>query len=340
MLRRGRMGKVPLAVPTWGDPPGPHAGEDQARHDRLVAVAGNEQSAVCPAGYGQHCGPHRQRASARGEEGRLGADGVGHQVLRARQILPAGHSVVEAVGGEQIIAKRVLTQHGQDAVVDTGALAVPRRTEAVAVASVVVDQRVQQWCLRLIHGGSGTQGLRAPIGAQLLINRSWPLLSEDFPPHVLRQYALLADGERGVLVGPRGDYCWMCLPRWHDGAVFNSLLGGAGVYAVAPDLPRFVWGGYYEPRSLIWRSRWVTTDAIVECREALALPADTHTAVLLRRIHVIDGQRRMRIALDVRADFGTHVMSDVSCAETDGGRVWSGRSGPYRFRWTGADNTE
>jgi len=24
-------------------------------------------------------------------------------------------------------------------------------------------------------------------------------------PHVLREYALLADGERGALVGPRGD---------------------------------------------------------------------------------------------------------------------------------------
>lgn len=154
----------------------------------------------------------------------------------------------------------------------------------------------------------------------------------------MRQYALLADGERGVLVGPRGDYCWMCLPRWHNGAVFNSLLGGAGVYAVAPAVPRFVWGGYYEPRSLIWRSRWVTSDGIVECREALALPADAHTAVLLRRIHVIDGQPRMHIELDIRADFGTHAISDVACGETDVGRVWTGRSGPYRFRWTGADN--
>ncbi|OMC17207.1 glycoside hydrolase [Mycobacterium sp. SP-6446] len=166
------------------------------------------------------------------------------------------------------------------------------------------------------------------------------MLSDEFPPHVLRQYALLADGERGVLVGPRGDYCWMCLPRWHDGAVFNSLLGGGGVYAVAPDVSRFVWGGYYEPRSLIWRSRWVTTDGIVECREALALPTDAHTAVLLRRIHVIDGPARMRIALDIRADFGAHAMSDVSCHETDGGRVWTGRSGPHRFRWAGGENAK
>ena len=33
-------------------------------------------------------------------------------------------------------------------------------------------------------------------------------------PHVLREYALLADGERGILVGPRGDFAWMCFPRW------------------------------------------------------------------------------------------------------------------------------
>jgi hypothetical protein len=29
-------------------------------------------------------------------------------------------------------------------------------------------------------------------------------------PHVLREYALLADGERGIIVGPRGDFAWMC----------------------------------------------------------------------------------------------------------------------------------
>lgn len=166
------------------------------------------------------------------------------------------------------------------------------------------------------------------------------LLAERFPPQVLRQYALLADGERGVVVGPYGDYCWMCMPRWHGGAVFASLLGGAGVYAVAPDLPRFVWGGRYEARSLIWRSRWVTTHGIVECREALSLPADAHTAVLLRRIHAVDGRSRMCIVLDVRAEFGAHPMCDLSRDEFRGKPVWTGRSGPYRLRWTGGDDAQ
>jgi len=157
-------------------------------------------------------------------------------------------------------------------------------------------------------------------------------LAELVSPHVLREYALLADGERGIVVGPRGDCCWMCLPRWDSPGVFNSLLGGRGLYAVSPDHPRFVWGGRYEEQSLIWRSRWVSTDAIVECREALAFPGDPHTAVLLRRISALDRPTRMQIALEVRAGFGDEPMCDLS--RSDG--VWTGRSGPIRFRWTGA----
>ncbi|MDG3013846.1 glycoside hydrolase family 15 protein [Speluncibacter jeojiensis] len=153
-----------------------------------------------------------------------------------------------------------------------------------------------------------------------------------FPPHVLREYALLADGERGIVIGPRGDCVWMCLPRWHSPAVFNTLLGGSGVYAVAPAWARFVWGGRYEARSLIWRSRWVTTDGVVECREALAFPGDIHTAVVLRRIRALDQTTRMRVDLNVRTGCGVREMTDLVCT----GGVWSGRSGPCRLRWSGA----
>jgi alpha,alpha-trehalase len=97
-----------------------------------------------------------------------------------------------------------------------------------------------------------------------------------FQPQVLREYALLADGYRGALCGPRGEIAWMCAPLWHDDAVFSALLGGAGHYVIEPE-ESFVWGGFYEPRSLIWRNRWVTTSTIVECREALARPANRET---------------------------------------------------------------
>ena len=69
---------------------------------------------------------------------------------------------------------------------------------------------------------------------------------EDFPPQVLSEYALLADGERGAVLGPRGEIVWMCVPRWDSDAVFSSLIGGRGGYAITPVEP-FVWGGYYEP---------------------------------------------------------------------------------------------
>ncbi|OBI97772.1 glycoside hydrolase family 15 protein [Mycobacterium asiaticum] len=159
-----------------------------------------------------------------------------------------------------------------------------------------------------------------------------PSAAERLSPHVLREYAVLADGERGIVVGPRGDYSWLCLPRWDSPAVFSSLLGGPGGYTVCPAEPRFVWGGHYEERSLIWRSRWVTTDGIVECREALAFPGDQHTAVLLRRTIAVDRPARVFVALDLRANFGAERIRDL---RLDSG-VFMGRSGPHRFRWTGA----
>ena len=106
-----------------------------------------------------------------------------------------------------------------------------------------------------------------------------------FGPQVLREYALVADGERGGLIGPHGDLVWMCAPRWDSDAVFSALIGGGGAYAVTPADPWHVWGGYYEPDSLIWRSRWVTSGTVIECREALAFPGDPDRIVLLRQVH-------------------------------------------------------
>jgi len=54
----------------------------------------------------------------------------------------------------------------------------------------------------------------------------------EFPLHVLSEYALLADGERGTLVGPRGDSIWTCAPRWDSDAVFSALTSGAGVHVL------------------------------------------------------------------------------------------------------------
>ncbi|MFI6146985.1 glycoside hydrolase family 15 protein [Streptomyces sp. NPDC051109] len=152
------------------------------------------------------------------------------------------------------------------------------------------------------------------------------------PPHVLREYALIADGERGALIGPRGDIVWLCAPRWDSGALFSSLIGGPGHYTVSPR-GRFVWGGYYEEGTLIWRNRWITENGIVESREALAFPGDPRRAVLLRRITAVEGDADLTVHLDPHADFGSSGPREV---RRDGDGTWNGRSGALRWRWTGA----
>ena len=143
-------------------------------------------------------------------------------------------------------------------------------------------------------------------------------------PQVLRDYALLADGERGILVGPRGDLAWMCFPGWDSEALFSSLIGGAGSYAITPRDP-CVWGGYYEPASLIWRSRWVTVDnAIIECRDALALPAQPDRAIILRRLIARQATAHVTVALNPRGAFGHAPLRRL--ARNDAGH-WRGQVG-------------
>lgn len=158
-----------------------------------------------------------------------------------------------------------------------------------------------------------------------------PPESTAFPPQALRDYALLADGERGALVGPRGEICWLCAPRWHDEAVFATLIGGAGVYAVTP-AGRYVPGGSYEDGSLIWRSRWVTQHGIVECREALAYPGDADRLVLLRRVRAVEGPARLDVVLHPRAGYGAEALR---AAHRDEAGVWTARVGGLHLRWAG-----
>ena len=146
---------------------------------------------------------------------------------------------------------------------------------------------------------------------------------------VLREYALLADGERGALVDPHGNVAWLCAPQWHDPALF-SLLGGRSSFAVTPT-ERFVWGGYYEPGTLIWRSRWVTQDGIIECREALALPARSERLVLLRRVHAVDGAAQVRVALRPRVDYDRRALR----LRRDERGVWRGASGALHLTVSG-----
>lgn len=154
----------------------------------------------------------------------------------------------------------------------------------------------------------------------------------DYPLFVLREYAFCGDGERGMLIGPRGDISWLCAPRWESPAVFAHLIGGRGLYAVTPTSDAFVWGGHYDDGSLIWRNRWTTTTQTIECRDALAYPGDPNTVVVLRRIIAGEKDAEVRVVLDPRDDFGRHALTRATLREG----VWTGRTGPLHVRWSGA----
>ncbi|MEV4754226.1 glycoside hydrolase family 15 protein [Micromonospora sp. NPDC049559] len=159
-----------------------------------------------------------------------------------------------------------------------------------------------------------------------------PVAGRPAGPSVLREYALLADGYRGALVDPAGNIDWLCAPGWDSASVFGGLLGARGRYGLTPTDPRTVWGGYYEPGTLVWTSRWVTTGGIVESREALAFPGDERRLVLLRRVHALDHDAELTVRLEPAADFGRSGLSELRRE----GAGWSARSGDLYLRFSGA----
>ncbi|MEO9176392.1 MAG: glycoside hydrolase family 15 protein, partial [Gaiellales bacterium] len=95
----------------------------------------------------------------------------------------------------------------------------------------------------------------------------------------------------------------------------------------------YVWGGYYEPGSLIWHSRWVTEDnAVIECREALALPTRQDRAVVLRRVVALRGSARVQVSLQPCGEFGRAPMRRLS---RDDAGIWRGRVGDILVAWSG-----
>lgn len=147
-------------------------------------------------------------------------------------------------------------------------------------------------------------------------------------PHVLREYAVLGDGERGAVVGADGQVVWLCAPAWHSDPVFDRLLGGHCGYQLAPTEHWSVWSGTYRPGSLVWCTQWVTGDTVIHCEDALAVPADQHRTVLLRRIIGGDQAAPVAARLTLPSAAARHLQRVGRSWVTE----WEGRY----LRWYGA----
>lgn len=154
-------------------------------------------------------------------------------------------------------------------------------------------------------------------------------------PVVLREHALIADGERGAVVGPHGNIAWLCVPRWHDEPVFSSLTGGQGQYIITPTDTWRVWGGAYEPGSLIWQGKWVTQNAVIECENLLAYPATVDVVVISRRIRAISGVAKVSVYLHPASGFTGNTLCQ---AQLDDDGIWHGQVDDLYLRWQGAEH--
>ena len=157
-------------------------------------------------------------------------------------------------------------------------------------------------------------------------------------PHVLRDYALIADGERGAIVGPRGEITWLCFPGWDAEPVVASLLGGAGEYVVRPSEDHFVWGGQYDDDTLVWRNRWMVGGSIVECVEAMAFPGQPDRMTLVRQVRAVAGPASVDATLTLRAPDGTSLATRprhyANLWEFDAGGLFVRWTVPSRARWS------
>jgi hypothetical protein len=152
-------------------------------------------------------------------------------------------------------------------------------------------------------------------------------------PHELRDYALLADGERGILADPDGELAWMCFPTWSDPAVLASLLGSGGSYRIQPN-GRYVPGGSYEEGTLIWRQRWVTDNGVIECRQALAYPGRPDRAVILRRVSALDNDANLSAFVALAGDYGRRPSGPWHREGAVG--AWETSVNGIHARWSGA----
>jgi GH15 family glucan-1,4-alpha-glucosidase len=84
----------------------------------------------------------------------------------------------------------------------------------------------------------------------------------------------------------------------------------------------------------------VTTDGIIECRDALAFPGDSHRLVLLRRIEAVRGPARVHVTLDPRPDFGRSLLplrrsAGPAAHDRHQEALWLADTDTLHLRWHG-----
>ncbi|MEM6534623.1 MAG: glycoside hydrolase family 15 protein [Pseudomonadota bacterium] len=119
---------------------------------------------------------------------------------------------------------------------------------------------------------------------------------------------VIGNGTVAGLINTRGDYQWLCLPRFDGEPVFNQLLGGAGTFSIWMEGLK-TRSQAYDQNTAILRTRLEAEDGAIveiidfaprfESRGRVFRPAS-----IVRRFEVIAGAPQLRITLTPQANWG------------------------------------
>ena len=120
----------------------------------------------------------------------------------------------------------------------------------------------------------------------------------------IEDYALVGDLQTAALVGLDGSVDWLCLPRFDDAACFAALLHdeSAGRWRLAPTSGGKATSRRYEDHTLVLRTRWETSEGVVEVVDFM--PPRGDAADMVRIVEGVSGTVEFECALRLRFDYG------------------------------------
>ncbi|WP_129358670.1 glycoside hydrolase family 15 protein [Rothia uropygioeca] len=120
----------------------------------------------------------------------------------------------------------------------------------------------------------------------------------------IEDYGLIGDLHTAALVGLDGSIDWLCLPHFDDRACLAALLDdeSAGYWSLAPTGHARLSRRDYDAHSLVLRTRWESTDGIVDVIDFM--PPRDEAANVVRIVEGVEGRVQMSTSLCLRFDYG------------------------------------
>ena len=130
---------------------------------------------------------------------------------------------------------------------------------------------------------------------------------------------IVGNGTVAGLVNSRGDYQWLCLPRYDGEPVFNQLLGGKGTFSIwMEDLTERRQS--YDQNTAILRTRLTDKNGasveVIDFAPRFQSRGRTfRPASIVRRFRVLSGAPRIRVSLNVETGWGAATVTPIRGGE-------------------------